>query len=531
LSKTALDLQSETALRDVADEVLNLKNKPEDQYEVAAILESIGWTDQRAEEVFGFSNVFDMAKHVWKTIRMNVVFNPFTPMSKIKFTKYPLKFIRYFLKGSIFAIPMAISVFSMLTIRFSLWSYESFNTEIATAIAIGTILSFLSIGGFTQAIAKQGYGYIKQGYYGMAKLTTFFFVRLGYFLSISVVLIMVVGNLLLGVFPYRMLIIIVLYYFILNAIWLSVTIMYILSKELLFSGLLILGISIIYVLFRIMKIDIIVAQLISLSIVALLGAVIAFLIFMMHSRKYSQDEILPKLPKKTIILNSVVQYFLYGFAYFAFLFADRVVAWSTNDIYMPYIIWFRGEYELGLDFALLILIIPMGFVEFIVNSMMISIEGTQKEYYVYEVDKMVKRYKRLYISRVVLMFAISLVSGLLIHWLVKLIQNNYFPFIDIGISPITYFVFIVAMVGYAFTAMSLLNIEILFCVTQPKMTTKAVLPALFTTVLVGFLLSRWIHHSYAVFGLAAGAVVFFVISTILVVRVLKKIDFYLYAAT
>jgi len=531
--KSKDNIKAKFTLRDLADEVLFVRNKPSDYYEVAAILESNGWSDYRAKEEFGVENVFELAKSVWQVMVKNLVFHPFTPMSQIKFTKYPLKFIRYFLKGSIFAIPMAISVIAMLTIKFSLWSYESFNTEIATAIAIGTILSFLSIGGFTQAIAKQGYGHIKQGYYGMAKLSTFFFVRLGYFLSTGIVLAMVLGNFFLGVFPYRMLIIIVLYYFILNAIWLSVTIMYILDKELIFSGLLILGIAIIFVLFRIFNLDIIVSQLIALSIIAIVGAFTAFGIFLLQAKRYGKNPggVKPKLPRITIIFNSVSQYFLYGFAYFAYLFTDRILAWSTGDIYMPYVIWFRGEYELGLDFALLILIIPIGFVEFIVNSMMVSIEGTQKEYFVYEVDKMYKRYVSIYVKRIILMVIISLISGIIVHYLLTLVRDGYFTFIDIGISPLTYFVFLVALVGYSFTAMGLLNMEILFCVTQPKLANKAIIPALLTTIFVGFILSRWIHYSYAVVGMALASIVFFVIGCIMVLRVLKKLDYYLYAAT
>ncbi len=336
-------------LNDLADDILMTREKPTDHFEVAAILESNGWSDKRAEESFGFENVFEMAKKVWKIIQHNVVFTPFTPMKKIIFREYPIAFIKSFFKGAVFALPMAISVISMLVIKFSLWSYVSFNTEIATAIAIGTILSFLSIGGFTQAIARQGYGYIKQGYYGMAKLSTFFFVRLGYYLSISIVVLMILANLFLGIFPTGMLTLIILYYFILNAIWLSVTIMYILDKELIFSGLLVLGIGIIALLFLVFRIDIIVSQIISLAIISLLGALVALAFFVVQTRRNKKEGTEPVLPRKTIILNSVSQYFLYGLSYFAYLFADRVVAWSTNDVYMPYIIWFRGEYELGLD--------------------------------------------------------------------------------------------------------------------------------------------------------------------------------------
>ncbi len=531
MADNIIEIERMDSLKAIADDVLSVKKKPEDEFEVAAILESNGWNDKRASETFHVENVFILAKEVWKIIRGKRIFAPFTPMSKIVFNEYPLKFIRNFLKGSIFALPMAISVFAMLTIRFSLWSYESFDVEIATSIAIGTILSFLCIGGFTQAIAKQGYVYIKQGYYNMAKQSTFYFVRLGYLLSTLVVALLVIGNAFFSIFPYRMLIIIVLYFFMLNAIWLAVTIMYILDKELVFSGLLVLGIAIIFFLFKILQIDIIVSQVISLAIVAVLGSVIALSIFLNHEKKRGKEGVQPKLPRKTIILNSVISYFIYGFTYFAFLFTDRVVAWSTTDTYMPFIIWFRGEYELGLDFALLILIIPMGFVEFIVNDMMYSIAATQKDYYSYEVDKMYSRYVTIYVKRLITILIISAINGVLIHALLMLIKNNYFSFINIAISPTTYFVFIVALFGYAFTAMGLLNAEILFCLAQPKMANKCIMPAMIINIVSGFLLSRWFGYEYAVFGLLIGSLAFVAISTFMVLKMLKKVDYYLYVAS
>ena len=531
MKNNVFDLKNMDSLRELADEVLEKKNKPEDEYEITALLESSGWGDKRAQDTYGFENVFELAKMLWKIIQRRRVFTPFTPMSKINIKQYPLMFFRHFLKGSIFALPMAISVFAMLTIRFSLWSYESFNVEIVTSIAIGTILSFVCIGGFTQAIAKQGYGYIRQGYFNMARQTTFYFVRLGYFLSVAVVLTLVIGNLVFGIFPFRMLILIVAYYFILNAIWLSVTIMYILEREMIFSGLLILGIIIIFVLFRLIGIDIIPSQLIALTFIAILGAFTAWASFVALGKGVVNKGIQPKLPRKTVILNSTGSYFLYGFSYFAYLFTDRVIAWSTDDIYMPFIIWFRGEYELGLDFALLILIIPMGVVEFIVNEMMVSIAGTQKDYFGYEVDKMYKRYFTTYWWRIILIVFVSFFSGILVHRLLILVLNNAIPIVNIAISQITYFVFIVALFGYALTAVGLLNIEILFCLGQPKLANKCVIPALLVNILVGFLLSRWINYYYAVFGLLAGALTFVGTSIYMIRKVLKKIDYYLYVAT
>ncbi len=524
-----IDISRFDTVKDLANMIISIKSKPEDQYEISAILEANGWSDKRVMETYGVASVFVLANMIWKIIQKNKVFTTFTAMSKQNFGKHKTPFFKYFLKGMIFALPMAISVFAMLTIKFSLWSYVSFDIEVATSIAIGTILSFLSIGGFTQAIAKQGYGYIRQGYFDMAKKSTYYFIRMGYILSTLVVIFLLAGNAFLDIFPYKLMLIIIFYYFFLNAIWLAVTIMYIFEKELLFSGLLVLGIAIIYLLFRIFQINIMVSQIIALFFVAILGIITSLIIFA-KKEKDSKQDVKPSLPRRTIILNSVMSYFIYGLIYFAFLFTDRIIAWSTNDLYMPLIIWFRGEYELGLDFALLILIIPMGFVEYIVNEMMNSISGMQKEYYSYEVDRIYKKYKSMYFNRVMLIAVVSMISGILVYFLLQLIMNNYFKFISIGISQTTHFVFIVALFGYVFTAMGLQNVEILFSLTQPKLVNRCIIPAFLTNIFVGFILSRWFVYTYAVFGLLAGSIVFFGVSTYMVIKVIRKIDYYLYAA-
>ena len=85
---------------------------------------------------------------------------------------------------------MAISIAAMLTLKFSLWSYQYLSLEQATSIAIGTILSFVLVGGFTQAIASSGFSLI-QGYYKLARKNTFIFIGIGFvfcvFFSILIV--------------------------------------------------------------------------------------------------------------------------------------------------------------------------------------------------------------------------------------------------------------------------------------------------------------------------------------------------------
>jgi hypothetical protein len=157
-----------------------------------------------------------------------------------------------------------------------------------------------------------------------------------------------------------MVIIIVGYFMFLSANWLSVTIMYILKKEITFTALITAGIAMVFVMFIIIKLDIIVSQIIALFCFYIRNN--TCLIFLCKSRKKIGKGISPPLPRKSIMIYSVMPFFDMVVLYFTFLFCDRVVAWSRNDVYMPYLIWFRGAYELGLEFALLMLILQWGLV-------------------------------------------------------------------------------------------------------------------------------------------------------------------------
>jgi hypothetical protein len=108
----------------------------------------MGWTDRRAQEEFGVDDVFALANDLWEMSNNKIKQTPFTPKRKLSIWNNPLEAVRSFLRGTIFALPMALSVMAMLTLKFSLWSYVNLPLKLATSIAIGTVLSFMAVGGF-----------------------------------------------------------------------------------------------------------------------------------------------------------------------------------------------------------------------------------------------------------------------------------------------------------------------------------------------------------------------------------------------
>ncbi|HZG58488.1 hypothetical protein [Paenibacillus sp.] len=526
-----LGKKPEHPLDRLLDEVLERHMQPEDRYEIAAILESMGWNDKRAQEAFGSENIFELADDLWERSQSKVLYTPFTKVQGMGAAQLAMELTRNFLRGLIFAIPMAISVVAMITLKFSLWSYENLRIDYATGIAIGTILSFVTVGGFTQAIARRGFFYIIQGYYNMARRVTFYLITLGFILCLVLCALLFLFNLVVNMFPNVIIGIIILYFFFLNSIWLSVTVMYILKKELAFTGLIIVGIGIVYVLFEWIKLDIIVSQLIALSIVTILSIVLVFHFFRAAERK-AERGIAPKLPKMSVMMYSTLPYFVYGILYFAFLFVDRMMAWSTNSGYMPYIIWFRGEYELGLDFALLVLMFPMGFSEVVLTKLMMDIEVSQKSYLGEQIDVMNRTFLRMYYNRLLTIAAISTACGVALYGLLYLIFRDS---ASIGQTlfgdPVTHFVFIVSIVAYVLVAVALMNAVILFSMSQPIFVIQSIWPAFLTNVVAGFLLSRWVGYEYAVVGLLLGSIVFVVLSIRKVKGLFKHLDYYLYAAS
>jgi hypothetical protein len=523
--------KSEHPLDKLLDEVLERHMQPEDRYEIAAILESLGWNDQRALETFGSESIFELASDLWERSQSKVLYTPFSKVQKMGAAQLTMELVRNFLRGLIFAIPMAISVVAMLTLKFSLWSYENLRVDYATGIAIGTILSFITVGGFTQAIARRGFFYIIQGYYNMARRVTFYLIGLGFVLCLLLCALLFLFNLVVNMFPVVIIGIIILYFFFLNSIWLSVTVMYILKKELAFTGLILVGIGIVFVLFELIGLDIIVSQVIALLIVTTISMVLVFYFFREAERK-AERGIAPKLPKLSVMMYSTLPYFVYGILYFAFLFVDRVMAWSTNDIYMPYIIWFRGEYELGLDFALLVLMLPMGFSEVVLTKLMMDIEVSQKSYLGEQIDTMNRRFLRMYLNRLWMISGIAAVCGLALYGLLWLVFRDSE---SIGLMlfevQTTHLVFVLSLIAYVFVAVALMNAVIMFSLSQPKFVIQSIWPAFVTNIAAGFLLSRWFGYEYAVVGLLLGSIVFMVLSIRKVIRMLSNLDYYLYAAS
>lgn len=509
--------------------VLDRHLNPEDDLEVAALLESIGWTDERARLRFGVSDVFELATWLRNMNRRplelvaNEYVEPEPAMHAIR------EVIRQFLRGVVFALPMVMSIAAMLFLRFSLWSYQYLSTRTATAIAIGTILSFLTVGGFMQAMARQGYFYMFQGYYRMMQRVTFRLIAIGIAASFVISITMIALDIIFPELPMDMLIVAIAYYLVLNSIWLAVAVLYIIRRELVFTGLLLVGILLVFVGFELLHINILVSQLIAMLVVSALSVSLLNYFFRKDQREHERG-INPPMPRIGVTLYSVAPYFLYGALYFALLFCDRIMSWSTNASSEQFIIWFRGDYELGLDFALMTLIMPMGLSEIVVSRLMSRMWSSQRNFPATRYRELNDSFYRQYQRHVQIMTVISVSVATAVYFLVEWLLRQYMRKAPghIQLSSVGTYVFVVALASYTILSIGLLHAVVMFSLSRPALVVRPTLMAVGVNFSIGFLLTRWIGYPHAVWGLFAGCLFFTIITSRNVKSVLRTLDYHMY---
>ena len=104
------------------------------------------------------------------------------------------------------------------------------------------------------------------------------------------------------------------------------------------------------------------------------------------------------------------------------------------------------------------------------------------------------------------------------------------PIYDALLTSTTTNVFIVATVSYVIFMFALQNILILLTLSRVELVVRAVGIALALNVTVGFVASRAIHYSAAVFGLLTGAIALAVVASRSLRAVLNELDYHYYAA-
>lgn len=510
-------------------EITKERGKPLDHWEVTALLEVYGIRDIDAQNDYGFEDVFAMAKYLMQYKDSKT----YPVKSLVNFEKVPpfkVRIFKNYFRGLAFAMPMFVQIFFTLSIGYAIWSGINMDQMKATVIAVGTFLALIVTGASAQAIGRKGLFYLKQGEVILASNITKVLLNVGYIFIAVVGIVLIFFNVFFEIFPTYYFFVMMSFYFLLSLLFLNISIYYMFEEYNNILYFFILGIAFVYMAHTLLKVQLPEAQFIALIFLDTIISVLAYKKLNNLKKKDVKSEG-EGLPRASILFYSLIPFYAYGFLYFLFLVTDRMVAWSANLEAKPYFIWFNVPYELGLDWALIALVLLMGLTEISIHEFMyrindIVVRYRYKQYADFnnEIYLFFKKFNIFYIF-----FSIFII--LFIYYLMFFI-NKYtdYAFTKDFFKSFTPMVYWISSISYAFMVNGLMNVLFIFSFSRQNFSVKAISIATIVNLVVGVILSRMFGIEFATLGLLTGSIVFWAYSFIYSIRMLKKLEFYYYSS-
>ena len=509
--------------------VLAQTGRPVDRWAVAATRESRGLRDGDALTLYGEPDIFGLATRVHAQCRAVLAAGGGEQAlpAALRWYRRAGRFLTFYVRGSFTGLPILVQVLAVVLLGSSLWSSPRFDNTQASVVAIATLLSFLVTGGFVQAGGRLGLYYLEQQSYLLARRVCLQIVLLG---SAAVVLVGIgaaLANVVADWMPGPLVAVAAAYYLLLSLLWLLLGVLYAMQLRLAILACFVVGIAVVVVVQALTDVRIETAHWLGLSAADITAATWSWRALSKRVGRAGASARLARLPRRALLVHASAPYFRYGVLYFAFLFLDRTVSWSVGDHPLP--LWFDTEYEIGLDVALLVLVLTLPQLEYTVHEFSASIGAVQESFRGEQTQEHNRHFVRFYLRQLGLLAVLVVVSASLLSATLVALADVDAVAIDTT-DAVTVAVFAWGVVAYALLVLSLLNGVFLFSLSRPRLVVPALSLALVVNASVGWYLSRSIDYWYGVVGLAAGALVFAVLTTASALRVLRRLDYYYYSA-
>jgi len=521
--------KSKEELEHLYNVITDGKGKPIDHWEITALLETYGLRDIDAQEEFGVENLFVLAEHLLEFVDKKQDYKV-KSIQTIKETNMLKRIVQNYIKGLAFSLPMLVQIVFTVVVGYALWSSMNASSERATAISLGTFAALIITGGSAQAIGRKGLFYLKLGEQVLAKNVSFVLLVVGLILIAILFVVLTVTNFFFTIFSMDIYLTAISYYVLLAIFFLMLSIFYVFEDYLSIVLLTFLGLVFVYIFHTVLLYPLASAQIYGLILLNIfVGIVVYRKLTRLEDKTRSTEG--ANLPRPSILFYSLLPYYAYGTFYFAFLIVDRMVAWSADAAQHPFVIWFNVSYELGLDWALIALILMMGVTEVSIAEFLYKINNrvTQVAYkdaseFSKEIYAFFKKFNFFFI-----LFSLSSMIGafLFIYLLNKML---HLEFLATFLQQPTLMIFIVAAVAYFFLVNSLMNILFMFSLSRHHTPVQSIGIAFVVDLFVGLILSRAFGYEYASFGLLSGAIVLWWITFKEVKTMFKNLDYYYYSA-
>lgn len=496
-----------------------------DSLAVTALLESTGLRDIDARERFGAPDLFALGEEVLPAVPLPQSGRPSAPAAHAPFFTLLLRFARRYSVGLAYMVPASAQIVCFIGFGYSLWASGSLSNNQATVVALATLLSLLLTAPFVQTIARRG-GYYRQ--YNNAFLMRREVERIvgaGILVALPGVSIATSlwnasgggdGLLLLG------------YGSLLSLFWLAIAGIDMCRLRWLVSPVTVAAVCLVALLHEQAGMPLVYAQWVGLFVVwAVLNGVTAWRLQRWAKRTPPALRRVPLLKPRTFLARTW-PVLLYGLLYYGLLFADRIVAWTAGPLPRGRAIAFRGDYEAGLDWALLVLLLSTSVFEQTIRSFGERLLPVAAATESSDDAGFAHAFRKLYLQQAALLFVAGVVSLALVYGALAFtaqLQGSGAVFTH----PVVRRVFLFGGIGYLFFAAGLFYAIFLQSLARQAMVVRWLLAGICIDVAVGLVVSRVFGYEWAVLGLIAGAAYFAVCCAVFSVRTLRDGPYHLAA--
>jgi hypothetical protein len=483
--------------------------------EVAALLESMGYTDRSARE-WGFPDIFSLAEHLFARLEQHPAPDERAGQKGERLSVWAeiRCAMRKFSLNLAYAIPWMV----MLTLEYLRPDTLRVSAEIAGALSLSLIASLISTGGFVQMISRSG-----NFYYGLkepvlAHRTCLSLLNIGLTSSLVVALLGMMAGSYFHLFASHYLVLAAINYLALSLLWMLCAVLSVQGNGWCIPLVFILGILV----GGLIKIVAHPTTTVLLVLCPLLAAGCALGCVLAGS--YSAANKHPKSkgsarPRGSVLFISLVPFYVYGTLYFSFLFADRLTAGSA----VP---WISGlsfgidvAYKKGTDLVLLAFLITAALVEYLADSFLRFWQRLATDLPRDANERLTVSLGKRHLQSMLVIFAAFVV----IAW------SAWFAFSRSGSpvpAPRLLQTALLGGLGYLLLSMALLEIIILASVNAISMASLAVALGVTVNLLIGYALSHLWGVQYAAVGLFVGSAVVLWTANLAVRHVLDHPDYH-----
>jgi hypothetical protein len=485
-------------------------NVPLDTKDLTTRLETEGVTDEVARTGYGYATTWDMAEDWMPRL---IAIAPPAQIAELKAGSW-----RDYATGISFALPLLASILALAVFHVSLWGGELSGDD-ATAVGLGTLLSFLLTGGWIQVMTRRGLFFLGTKQFRRAEQSTWHWMRTGTGALAVSVSVLLLTSAYWEWLPLEASLTSASFAAGLGFLWLATGTLHIHERGLMVVWVTLGGIALVSLLHQGLQMPLLVSQLTGIVVSALASLAIASRLF---RQQLERSPVVAFPPSFLRDAYGLWPYFCYGILYYVLLFSDRFLAWTAATYATPLLVEFRGGYESALNVGLLAFVFQVGWVHYAVAAFYRQISLAETRHSIDSLPAFRDSMRQYYWTRL-----------------------GWFAPISIGVAALSFgaafaggylsggaalVVALGSLIGFPFLVIGLWNVSLLFGLNcAPKTVAAAALGAA-VNIAAGYIASRVGPYHFAVVGFAMGSIVFAAVSGAYCLRALRRLDYFHFAA-